>query len=155
MATLQTLHTTQASNWKRALKHKSGVVVYVSKSKSSTSTGRGQKGAHSAPVFKGEHEIRGFGPAAVFGVVGTRKLWDDWCVVLLHTGVLKDRTDALGPAGTRFAPATFLSRELGTDPLRRVAGRKPRREPLRHLVSDLHVHEGNRRHLVRTALLLL
>lgn len=76
MSTLQTLHTTQASSWKRALKHKSGVVVYVSKTKSST--GSGKKGDHNAPVFKGEHEIKGFGPAAVFGVVGTRKLWDEW-----------------------------------------------------------------------------
>jgi hypothetical protein len=79
MGTLQTLHSTQASSWKRALKHKSGVVVYVSKEKSYA--GQGKKGGsegYCAPVFKGEHEIKGFSPAAVFGVVGTRKLWDEW-----------------------------------------------------------------------------
>ena len=83
MGTLQTLHSSSSGEWKRALTHRSGVVVSVSKEKSyagGARLGKSGAGAHFAPVFKGEHEIRGFGPAAVFGVVGTRKLWDDWCV---------------------------------------------------------------------------
>ena len=81
MGTLQTLHSSSSNDWKRVLKHRSGVSVSVSKEKSyagGARTGKSGAGAHFAPVFKGEHEIRGFGPAAVFGVVGTRKLWDDW-----------------------------------------------------------------------------
>lgn len=32
----------------------------------------------NSPVFKGELDIDGFSPAEVFGVVGSRKLWDEW-----------------------------------------------------------------------------
>lgn len=80
MGTLQTLHSSSPSNWNRALKHRSGVVVYVSKAKhyaGGARKGSGGQGPHFN-IFKGEHDIPGFNPAAVFGVVGTRKLWDDW-----------------------------------------------------------------------------
>jgi hypothetical protein len=77
MTTLQDLHSTQASAWKRALKHKSGCVVFVSKEKSYAGPKKNGKG-YFAPVFKGELDIKGFDPSQVFGVVGTRKLWDDW-----------------------------------------------------------------------------
>lgn len=83
MGTLQTLHSSPSDGWKRALTHRSGVIVSVSKTKSyagGAKKGSGGAGGHFAPVFKGEGEIKGFGPAAVFGVVGTRKLWDDWSV---------------------------------------------------------------------------
>lgn len=81
MGTLQTLHSSPTGNWKRALTHRSGCVVSVTKEKSyagGAKRGNGGQGGHFASVFRGELEIKGFGPAAVFGVVGTRKLWDDW-----------------------------------------------------------------------------
>ncbi|KAI8374311.1 uncharacterized protein BYT42DRAFT_399572 [Radiomyces spectabilis] len=53
--------------WKKALKHKSGVVVYMLQKSSK---------AKSA-VFKGETVIQGFSPQSVFYVVGMRKLWDE------------------------------------------------------------------------------
>ncbi|KAL8278519.1 hypothetical protein RQP46_009011 [Phenoliferia psychrophenolica] len=77
MGTLEGLHRQPASAWKRALKHKSGTVVSVTKESSSTGPGKGGR-YYKAPVFKGELDIMGFEPVAVFGVVGTRKLWDDW-----------------------------------------------------------------------------
>lgn len=79
MKKLEDLHSQQSDSWKRALKHKSGCVVYVSKEKYEAGK-KGSKGnkTYQAPVFKGEHIIKGFSPAAVFGVVGTRKLWDEW-----------------------------------------------------------------------------
>ncbi|CEQ40709.1 SPOSA6832_02351 [Sporobolomyces salmonicolor] len=80
LSKLQDLHSSPDSAWKRALKHKeSGTVVYVTKEKSYVSPGRneGSKGFY-APVFKSVLDIDGFTPPAVFGVVGTRKLWDDW-----------------------------------------------------------------------------
>lgn len=62
------------------MKHKSGLEVFVSKEKKYAGPKGKEGGAvgYYAPVFKGEHIIKGFGPAAVFGVVGTRKLWDEW-----------------------------------------------------------------------------
>ncbi|GAA5870056.1 hypothetical protein JCM1840_003569 [Sporobolomyces johnsonii] len=80
LAKLQDLHSSPDSAWKRALKHKkSGAVVYVTKEKSYVNPGRneGSKGFY-APVFKSVLDIDGFAPPAVFGVVGSRKLWDDW-----------------------------------------------------------------------------
>ncbi|CAM0141276.1 unnamed protein product [Umbelopsis sp. WA50703] len=56
------------SNWKKALKHKSGVMVYMR-----TGTVKGDK----TPVFKGEAIIQGFSPQSIFYVIGMRKLWDE------------------------------------------------------------------------------
>jgi NADPH-dependent glutamate synthase beta subunit-like oxidoreductase len=55
-------------DWKKVLKHKSGVVVYMV-----------QKQVHGEKmaVFKGESVIQGFTPQSVFYVIGMRKLWDD------------------------------------------------------------------------------
>lgn len=54
-------------SWKKALKHKSGVTVYmIQQSKQSKSL-----------VFKGETVIHGFSPQSVFYVIGMRKLWDE------------------------------------------------------------------------------
>ncbi|CAO3662109.1 unnamed protein product [Rhizopus stolonifer] len=77
-----TYHTHQADNalftlkhtvseeegWKKALKHKSGVVVYMK---------NGLHKGDKAPIFKGEAIIRGFSPQAIFYVIGMRKLWDE------------------------------------------------------------------------------
>ncbi|KAI8342357.1 hypothetical protein BC941DRAFT_509274 [Chlamydoabsidia padenii] len=54
--------------WKKVLKHKSGVVVYMVQKQI-----KGDKLA----VFKGELVIRGFTPQSVFYVIGMRTLWDD------------------------------------------------------------------------------
>lgn len=77
---LEDLHTSTKTAWKKALTHKSGVIVYTTKEKLRAETNDKGK-AYYAPVFKGEHIIKRFSPAAIFGVVGTRKLWDDWCVI--------------------------------------------------------------------------
>jgi hypothetical protein len=55
-------------NWKKALKHKSGVIVYIRPSTDS---------AEKAPVFKGEGIIQGYSPQTIFHVIGMRKLWDE------------------------------------------------------------------------------
>ncbi|KAI8141168.1 hypothetical protein BJV82DRAFT_178848 [Fennellomyces sp. T-0311] len=52
-------------SWKKALKHKSGVMVYMK-----------QQQSNKAPIFKGETVIHGFSPQSVFYVIGMRKLWD-------------------------------------------------------------------------------
>ncbi|RUS26480.1 hypothetical protein BC938DRAFT_470717, partial [Jimgerdemannia flammicorona] len=54
--------------WKKALKHKSGVVVYMK-----SGTIKGDK----TPIFKGEGIIQGFSPQSIFYVIGMRKLWDE------------------------------------------------------------------------------
>ncbi|GAA6031564.1 hypothetical protein JCM8097_006522 [Rhodosporidiobolus ruineniae] len=79
MDKLQALHTSPDSAWKHALTHrKSGCVVYVSREKSPVSQGRTEGKPSTAPVFKGVLDIEGFAPTAVFAVMGTRKMWDDW-----------------------------------------------------------------------------
>ncbi|KAG0178746.1 hypothetical protein DFQ29_003052 [Apophysomyces sp. BC1021] len=54
--------------WKKALKHKSGVVVHMK-----TSVNKADK----TPIFKGEAIIQGFSPQSVFYIVGMRRLWDE------------------------------------------------------------------------------
>lgn len=78
LETLQDVHSKQSSAWKRALKHRSGTVVYYSKDKMPAGTKKRGKGDHLCPIYKGELDISGFTPAEVFGVVGSRQLWDDW-----------------------------------------------------------------------------
>lgn len=78
MSDLQDMHSKQSSAWKKALKHRSGAIVYYSKDKHNAGPKKNGKGSFEAPVFKGEMDIKGFSPAQVFGVVGTRNLWDDW-----------------------------------------------------------------------------
>lgn len=77
MSTLQDLHSKQSSAWKKALKHRSGAIVYYSKDKQYAGPKKNGKD-YTAPVYKGEMDIKGFSPAQVFGVVGTRNLWDEW-----------------------------------------------------------------------------
>lgn len=77
MSTLQDLHSKQSSAWKKALKHRSGAIVYYSKEKQYAGPKKNGKD-YTAPVYKGEMDIKGFSPAQVFGVVGTRNLWDEW-----------------------------------------------------------------------------
>ncbi|GAA98861.1 uncharacterized protein L969DRAFT_51288 [Mixia osmundae IAM 14324] len=67
MSKLKEIHL--ATDWKRALKHKTGVTVYIKKD---------SDGKKKVPVYKGEGIIPGYSPQAVFAVVGTRKLWDEW-----------------------------------------------------------------------------
>jgi hypothetical protein len=66
---LQTLkHVVLEEGWKKALKHKSGVIVHM------------KNGIHKGdktPIFKGEAIIQGFSPQAIFYVIGMRKLWDE------------------------------------------------------------------------------
>ncbi|BGP02139.1 START-like domain protein [Rhodotorula toruloides] len=79
MSKLQDLHSMPDSSWKKALtQKKTGCVVYITKEKSYVSQGRSEKKGFYAPVFKGVLDISGFAPTAVFAVMGTRKLWDDW-----------------------------------------------------------------------------
>lgn len=118
MGTLEGLHRQQSSSWKRALKHKSGTVVYLTKEPSSTGPGKGGR-FHKAPVFKGELDIMGFPPVAVFGVVGTRKLWDDWCVFLLAV--------------------KWMEQDPDEEARSQVQGGEPRPEPVGQLVPHLHV----------------
>lgn len=80
MSKLQDLHSTPDSGWKLALRQKkTGCTVYATREKSYVSQGRSEKKGHYAPVFKGVLDIKGYPPTAVFAVMGTRKLWDDWC----------------------------------------------------------------------------
>lgn len=58
-------------NWKKTLKHKSGVMVYMLQPPKQSS-----KVDSKAPIFKGEAVIHGFSPQSVFYVIGMRKLWD-------------------------------------------------------------------------------
>ncbi|GAA5899771.1 hypothetical protein JCM8208_004559 [Rhodotorula glutinis] len=79
MSKLTDLHSTPDSGWKLALRQKkTGCTVYATREKSYVSQGRSEKKGHYAPVFKGVLDIQGFAPTAVFAVMGTRKLWDDW-----------------------------------------------------------------------------
>ncbi|KAI8081384.1 uncharacterized protein BX664DRAFT_302065 [Halteromyces radiatus] len=54
--------------WKKVLKHKSGVIVYMIQK---------QVNGDKMAVFKGELVIHGFTPQSVFYVIGMRKLWDE------------------------------------------------------------------------------
>ncbi|KAI9315737.1 hypothetical protein BX666DRAFT_346758 [Dichotomocladium elegans] len=60
-------------SWKKTLKHKSGVMVYMYQPPKQTTKIADSK----APIFKGETVIHGFSPQAVFYVIGMRKLWDN------------------------------------------------------------------------------
>lgn len=55
-------------DWKKVLKHKSGVTVYMLQKQ--------HKGEKSA-LFRGETVIEGFTPQSIFYVIGMRKLWDE------------------------------------------------------------------------------
>lgn len=55
-------------SWKKALKHKSGVMVYIRQSADPSD---------KIPIFKGDGIIRGYTPQSVFHVIGIRKLWDE------------------------------------------------------------------------------
>ncbi|KAI8138906.1 hypothetical protein BJV82DRAFT_522813 [Fennellomyces sp. T-0311] len=54
--------------WKKALKHKSGVVVHMK---------NGVNKADKTPLFKGQAVIQGFSPQSIFYVIGMRRLWDE------------------------------------------------------------------------------
>ncbi|KAI9321373.1 hypothetical protein BX666DRAFT_1901516 [Dichotomocladium elegans] len=54
--------------WKKALKHKSGVIVYMK---------HGVNKADKTPIFKGQTVIHGFSPQSIFYVIGMRRLWDE------------------------------------------------------------------------------
>ena len=54
--------------WKKALKHKSGVVVHMK---------NGVNKADKTPLFKGQAIIQGFSPQSIFYVIGMRRLWDE------------------------------------------------------------------------------
>ncbi|KAG2229071.1 hypothetical protein INT48_003285 [Thamnidium elegans] len=67
-ALLTLKHIVAEEGWKKALKHKSGVIVHM------------KNGIHKGdktPIFKGEAIIQGFSPQAIFYVIGMRKLWDE------------------------------------------------------------------------------
>ncbi|KAI8341297.1 hypothetical protein BC941DRAFT_493188 [Chlamydoabsidia padenii] len=61
-------HIVFEDGWKKALKHKSGVVVHMM---------NGLHKADKTPIFKGEAIIHGFSPQSIFYVIGMRKLWDE------------------------------------------------------------------------------
>ncbi|ORX59488.1 Bet v1-like protein [Hesseltinella vesiculosa] len=54
----------RSNEWKKVLKHKTGVTVEILQQEKTT-------------VFKGEMMMRGFNPQAVFYIIGMRKLWDN------------------------------------------------------------------------------
>lgn len=58
----------EKEGWKKALKHKSGVIVHMK---------NGLHKGDKTPIFKGEAIIQGFSPQSIFYVVGMRKLWDE------------------------------------------------------------------------------
>lgn len=66
---------TKEETWKKTLKHKSGVMVYMHQSTKSSNNNSKMLDT-KAPIFKGETVIHGFSPQAVFYVIGMRKLWD-------------------------------------------------------------------------------
>ncbi|KAI9028139.1 hypothetical protein CLU79DRAFT_553377 [Phycomyces nitens] len=70
----QAIHTMkqlmQEDDWKKVLKHKSGVTVYMMQP-------RLAKGSEKVAIFRGESVIQNFSPQAIFYVVGMRKLWDE------------------------------------------------------------------------------
>lgn len=66
ISSIQQLYT--QNGWKKALKHKSGVVVYMLQK---------QTNNEKLAVFKGETTIHGFSPQSIFHVIGMRRLWDD------------------------------------------------------------------------------
>ncbi|ORZ00073.1 hypothetical protein BCR42DRAFT_429894 [Absidia repens] len=57
---------THETDWKKVLKHKSGVIVYMLEK---------HVNGDKLAVFKGESVISGFTPQSVFYVIGMRKLW--------------------------------------------------------------------------------
>lgn len=61
-------HIVKDDGWKKALKHKSGVVVHMKS---------GLSKDDKTPIFKGQAVIHGFSPQSIFYVVGMRKLWDE------------------------------------------------------------------------------
>ncbi|KAI8369769.1 hypothetical protein BD560DRAFT_397774 [Blakeslea trispora] len=61
-------HAIIDDGWKKALKHKSGVMVYMKNNGC---------GGDKTPIFKGEAIIYGFSPQSIFYVIGMRKLWDE------------------------------------------------------------------------------
>ncbi|ORX62270.1 hypothetical protein DM01DRAFT_1331718 [Hesseltinella vesiculosa] len=61
-------HIVMEDGWKKALKHKSGVVVHMK---------NGLHKGDKTPIFKGEAVVHGFSPQSVFYVIGMRKLWDE------------------------------------------------------------------------------
>ncbi|CAO3672248.1 unnamed protein product [Rhizopus microsporus] len=61
-------HVVLEEGWKKALKHKSGVVVHMK---------NGMHKGDKIPIFKGEAILQGFSPQAIFYVIGMRKLWDE------------------------------------------------------------------------------
>lgn len=66
---------TKEETWKKTLKHKSGVMVYMHQSTKNNNNNSKMLDT-KAPIFKGETVIHGFSPQAVFYVIGMRKLWD-------------------------------------------------------------------------------
>ncbi|KAI8374455.1 uncharacterized protein BYT42DRAFT_576424 [Radiomyces spectabilis] len=61
-------HIILEEGWKKALKHKSGIVVHMK---------NGMNKTDKTPIFKGEYVIQGFSPQSIFYVIGMRRLWDE------------------------------------------------------------------------------
>ncbi|ORY75942.1 hypothetical protein BCR35DRAFT_325733 [Leucosporidium creatinivorum] len=141
LSTLEDLHSRQSSHWKRALKHRSGTIVYYSKEKMPAGTKKSGKQTFS-PVFKGELDIEGFSPAEVFGVVGSRKLWDDWykegnlvenlsdtssltymCMQGIAGSSTRDLSLVEKVAGSPTGTISFVSTSVVTPKVPRVSGR--------------------------------
>lgn len=68
LLTLKHVVKEENEQWKKVLKHKSGVMVHMK---------NGLHKGDKTPIFKGEAVIQGFTPQAIFYVVGMRKLWDE------------------------------------------------------------------------------
>ncbi|KAM0790700.1 hypothetical protein ACM66B_004557 [Microbotryomycetes sp. NB124-2] len=141
MDTLNDLHSKQSSSWKRALKHRSGCVVYYSKDKLVAGHKKNGK-EYLAPVYKGELDIRGYNPAEVFGVVGSRHLWDEWykegnlvenlsdtssltymCMQGIAGSSTRDLSLVEKVAGSPTGTISFVSTSVVTPKVPRVSGR--------------------------------
>ncbi|KDE03535.1 hypothetical protein MVLG_06001 [Microbotryum lychnidis-dioicae p1A1 Lamole] len=141
MDTLNDLHSSSDGKWKKALKHRSGTVVYVTKEKSPAGKQKNGK-PFLAPVFKGVLDINGFNPSEVFAVVGSRKLWDEWykegnlvenlsdsssLTYMCMQGIAGSSTRDLGlvekVAGSPTGTISFVSTSVVTPKIPRVSGR--------------------------------
>ncbi|SCV71339.1 BQ2448_2927 [Microbotryum intermedium] len=141
MDTLNDLHSSPDGKWKKALKHRSGTIVYMTREKSQAGKQKNGK-PFLAPVFKGVLDINGFNPSEVFAVVGSRKLWDEWykegnlvenlsdsssltymCMQGIAGSSTRDLCLVEKVAGSPTGTISFVSTSVVTPKVPRVSGR--------------------------------
>ncbi|KAI8990784.1 hypothetical protein BDF20DRAFT_908634 [Mycotypha africana] len=94
-------------DWKKVLKHKSGVMVHMK---------NGMDKDDKTPIFKGEAVIQGFSPQSIFYVVGMRKLWDeqyeDGSLVENLTDTISLTYEAMKPTPTQKSRDSVLVEKI-------------------------------------------